>query len=564
MYVLYGSNTGTSESFAQRVADSAAKYGFRATIGTLDSVADHLPADGPVVIVCASFEGEPADNAAHFVSWLLSVKGQELPNLRYAVFGCGNKDWARTYQRIPKLIDAQFEEHGGKRLIERGEGDAGSADFFEAFDDWEAKLWHVLPKEYGTVVTKNLSATLEVQTVSKSTERAIDLRQHDAALGTVVENRVLTAPGVPEKRHIEFELPAGMTTRAGDYLAILPSNPLRDVHRAISRFGLLAEQQIMLSSSGPSSLPVGKAITVLSLLSGYVELSQPATTRDLRALADVESSEKTRNALQALQSSHTEQVMAKRLSLLDILEEYPDVKLTFAGFLSMLPSMRVRQYSISSSPLWNAERVTLTVSVLNTVPISGRKEPFLGVASTFLASLRPGDKVQMAVRASNVAFHLPQDPKTPLVLFCAGSGLAPMRGFLQERALQKKAGREVGTAFLFFGCRNPREDYLYSDSDLKEWEELGIVNLRPAFSRATEESAGCKYVQDRLWHARHEINGLYEEGAKYYVCGSGKVAHAIKDTLTAIIQEQRKVSADEAAAMFERATVGRFATDIFE
>jgi cytochrome P450 / NADPH-cytochrome P450 reductase len=235
---------------------------------------------------------------------------------------------------------------------------------------------------------------------------------------------------------------------------------------------------------------------VFTLLSGYVELSQPATTRDVRVLLETQASEETRKALQTLQSSHSELVVAKRLSLLDILEEHPDLQISFGAFLSMLPTMRVRQYSISSSPLWNARHVTLTVSVLQASPISGRKEPFLGVASNFLASLRPGDKVQMAVRPSNAAFHLPQDPKTPLVLFAAGSGIAPMRGFLEERALQKKAGREVGEALLFFGCRNPKEDYLYSDSDLREWEELGVVKVRPAFSRAAEESLGCKYVQE--------------------------------------------------------------------
>ena len=83
-----------------------------------------------------------------------------------------------------------------------------------------------------------------------------------------------------------------------------------------------------------------------------------------------------------------------------------------------------------------------------------------------------------------------------VTLFLAGSGLAPMRGFLQERAMQKKAGREVAKSLLFFGCRDPKEDYLYSDSDLKDWVKLGIVELRPAFSRVPTESGGCKYVQE--------------------------------------------------------------------
>ena len=229
------------------------------------------------------------------------------------------------------------------------------------------------------------------------------------------------------------------------------------------------------------------------MLSGYVELSQPAGTREIRKLLQAESSEAT---IKALKDFSAETLVAKRLSVLDILEEYPDIKIPFESFLQLLPSMRVRQYSISSSPLWNAAHATLTISVIEAPAISGRKEPFLGVASTYLASLRPGDKVQMAVRGTNAAFLLPSDPTIPLVLFGAGSGLAPLRGFLQERALQAKSGRKVGKSILFFGCRSPSQDYLYSDSDLKEWSELGIVDIRPAFSRSTADSLGCKYVQE--------------------------------------------------------------------
>ena len=118
------------------------------------------------------------------------------------------------------------------------------------------------------------------------------------------------------------------------------------------------------------------------------------------------------------------------------------------------------------------------------------------MASTYLGNLRPSDKVQLAVRSSKAAFRLPLDPTTPLIMLCAGSGIAPMRGFLQYRAIQKSSGRDVAKAILFFGCRGPAEDYLYSDSDLKTWVDLGIADVRPAFSRSSEQSLGCKYVQE--------------------------------------------------------------------
>ena len=159
--------------------------------------------------------------------------------------------------------------------------------------------------------------------------------------------------------------------------------------------------------------------------------------------------------------------------------------------------MRIRQYSISSSPLWNAQRVSLTISVVDAPAISGKKEPFLGVASPFLGGLRAGDKLQVAVRPSNAAFHPPNDPTVPMMMVCAGSGLAPFRAFIEERAAQKASGRDVGKMILFFGCRAPDVDYLYSDSDLKTWAESGVVDIRPAFSRSNHPScAGCKYVQE--------------------------------------------------------------------
>ncbi|KAI0693861.1 bifunctional P-450/NADPH-P450 reductase [Cerioporus squamosus] len=563
LYVLYGSNTGSSEAFAQRLASAAASHGFRASLGTLDSAPAHLPKDGPVLIITASFEGQPADNAKHFVEWLENVKDDVFTGIKYAVFGCGNKDWVNTYQRIPTLIDRLLGEHGAARLVKLGEGDAAAAEFFESFDRWEKTVWEKLGSEFGATARAD-TAGLEVKTVSAGTERAEILRQKDTALGTVVENKVLTAPGAPVKRHIEFDLPEGMTYRTGDYLAILPVNPDQVVRRAVVRLGLSAEQEIEINSVGPTSLPAKKPITIYNLLSGYVELQQPATTRDLDILRSAKNSSTSTRALQDLSANYAQKVFNKRLSVLDILEENKDIEVSLSTFLQMLPSMRIRQYSISSSPLWNPARVSLTLSVVDAPALSGRTEPYLGVASTFLAGLRPGDKVQLSVRASNAAFHPPSDLSTPLVMICAGSGLAPMRGFLQERAMQKLAGRKVAKSLLFFGCRSPNEDLLYGDSDLKEWSELGIVDIRPAFSRSTADSENCRYIQDRIRHDKELVAKAFEEGSKFYVCGARKMSAGVKQAIVDYIKENKSTDEAGAVAVFDKIMEGRYATDIFE
>ena len=287
----------------------------------------------------------------------------------------------------------------------------------------------------------------------------------------------------------------------------------------------------MLSSNIPTHLPTGKSISIFGLLSGYVELSRPASLRNLCDLVSSSKSEAATQTLQKLSQTYAQEILAKRVSLLDVLEANRDIQPTFAQYLEMLPPIRARRYSISSSPLWNPQRVTLTISVIKAPALSGKDEEFMGVATTYLDGLRPGDKVQMAIRPSGV-FHLPTDPSVPVVMIAAGTGVAPMRGFVQERVLQKEAGREVGKMMLFFGCRSPDDDFLYSKTDFEEWNRLGILEIRPAFSKDSDKSGGCKYVQEyvtpplrfkavplilqhysRIWKDRETVSKWFDEGA---------------------------------------------------
>ncbi|KAF5345023.1 hypothetical protein D9758_010443 [Tetrapyrgos nigripes] len=566
IYILYGSNTGTSEGFAQRIANDSATYGFSAQIGTLDSATGNIPTDGPVVVITASYEGQPADNAARFIDWLTSLKADELKGAQYAVFGCGNSDWVRTFQRIPLLCDKTIESRGGERLLAPGLGDSGKGDFFELFDNFEAKLWKALTEKYSTTRAQSTSVGFEVTTVDAGANRASALRQSDSALGTVKENKILTQPGQPVKRHIEFELPEGLTYRAGDYLAILPQNPPRDVLRVLAHFNLSNEQLVVLSSVAPTSLPTDKPVSLYEILLGYVELSQPATTQDLRLLSEAATMDSTRAALEDLRNSYREKVLGPRLSVLDILEKYsPDnIKLSLGVYLRMLPPMRVRQYSISSSPLWNPQHATLTISVLESPSLADKNKTFLGVGSNYLSQLLPGHRVSISVRASHAGFHLPEDPSTPIIAFAAGSGLAPLRGFIQERALQKSSGRDVGKIMLFFGCRHPEGDYIYKQ-ELEEWVKLGFLDVRPAFSKVSEKSEGCKYIQDRLWHDRIDVTELFRNNAQVFVCGSGRIAKEVFAACVKIVHAScPELNEDGAMKRLESLMQGRYATDVFD
>ena len=142
LLVLYGSNLGTAEGLAHGIGDEAKHRGFVATVEALDDHVGSLPKEGGLIIVAASYNGQPPDNAAKFCRWLRdpSLAADAFAGVEYSVYGCGNRDWAATYQAIPTLIDAQLEKHGAKRMYGRGEGDA-RGDFDAEYRTWYGGLW---------------------------------------------------------------------------------------------------------------------------------------------------------------------------------------------------------------------------------------------------------------------------------------------------------------------------------------------------------------------------------------------------------------------------------------
>lgn len=570
MAIYYGSNTGTCEALANRLASDAANHGFRAdVVDTLDAARESVPTDKPVVIVTASYEGAPADNAAHFINWVGTLKEKEMENVSYAVFGCGHRDWAKTFHKVPKYLDRTLEERGATKLVQMGSTDAASGDIFTDFETWEDQvLWPALREKYGSSEVEgegSLEATLDVEI---STPRSTILRQ-DVREARVEEVEILSGSGVAAKRHIEISLPSDMTYTAGDYLAILPLNPESNIRRATKYFGLSWDSMLTISSPGPTTLPTDAPVSAIDLFGAYIELAQPASKRNILALAEATRDENTKKELSHLaDADFAGQITAKRVSVLDLLERFPTVQLPLGVFLKMQPPMRVRQYSISSSPLWNPNNVTLTYAVVDQPALSGQGR-YVGVATNYLAHLAPGDKLHVNIRSSHQAFHLPKDAKNvPVIMIAAGTGIAPFRGFIQERAAQLAAGRTLAPALLFYGCHAPDSDLLYADL-LKRWEQLGAVSLRCAFSRKPEDSEGCKYVQDRLYHNKAEIIELFDAGAKLFVCGSREVGDGVQETLVKIAKEKfsemKGYEADDKKARewFEGLRNERFATDVF-
>ncbi|KAI9159133.1 bifunctional p-450:nadph-p450 reductase [Paramyrothecium foliicola] len=520
--VLYGSNSGTCETLARRIATDAADHGFQVTkVDCLNAANGSLPTDHPVIIVTASYEGQPPENAGHFVSWIddLPKDGSALKGVSYAVYGCGNQEWAQTFHRIPKLIDSSLEKAGADRLCEIGLADVSRGDIFTEFETWEdEKLWPTLREKCiaGPAPLVNGPRGRGIS-VTVSTSRTSTLRQ-DVEEAVVTSAKSLTTEGngtLGAKRHLEIKLPEGMTYESGDYLAVLPINPKESVDRVIRRFHLPRDAYLKIAADSPGWLPIHESISASDLLGLYFELSQPATKRNLLSLLTYVKDETTASELKRLANdAFTDGIAAKRTSVIDVLEIFPDtIDMPFGAYLALLTPMRVRQYSISSSPLRDPTHATLTFSVVGgDLAHSGTGHLYMGVASNYLQLLEPGDTLHVSIKPpAGSHFRLPANPfKTPIICIAAGTGLAPFRAFLQERAAMQAAGATgLAPALLFFGCRSPEHDDIYRE-ELDEWQRLGVVD-------------------DRMWADRIDLVNLWKRDAKVYVCGSRAMASSAKE-----------------------------------
>lgn len=451
------------------------------------------------------------------------------------------EDWTKTFHRIPKLTEHYMNEWGAHCLAPIGLTDASRGNMYGDFEDWlDDKLWPSLASSKEGLPAQLVESAVEIEISTNA--RASSLR-YDVNLATVKDNKCLTAPGEPEKWHMEIQLPSDSAYECGDYLAVLPLNSHQSVQRIMAHFKLPWDAVITLKTEGPSTIPTNTPLSVYDLLRSYVELSQPATKKNIKTCAEFTPTTETQVDLHTLAEDPQRfeaEILAKRTSVLDILSRHPDVELPFAEFLALLPPLRVRQYSISSSPISDPTRCTITYGVIH--HDHSHADPdvaFHGVCGTYLSSLRAGDSVQVAVKpTAKKLFRLPADmEQTPMLMFAAGTGVAPFRGFAQQRAemLQANPARKLAPAVLFLGCRNAKRDRLYAD-EMDAWTTAGVLDVVYAFSRpdddppqqngatsATPSSVGSsKYVSDSMKSAEGKqlIKSLWRQQARVYVCGS--------------------------------------------
>jgi cytochrome P450 / NADPH-cytochrome P450 reductase len=547
--VLFGSNLGTAEGIANRLAQEGTERGYDVTLGSLDDYVQEMPAKA-AILVCSSYNGLPPDNAVKFHHWLNQAESTTFEDLSYTVFGCGNTEWATTYQAVPTQLDAGLEQHGATRIHPRGAGDA-RGDFDAAYRNWHDTLWRDIGTALGVDAphdTDESQPRLAITVTNRQVTNPVIMSYHAQAAVVRDNHELLGADADRSTRHLEVALPSGMQYKAGDHLGVLPRNNINLIRRVMLHFGLDAGSYLTIipNRGSHTHLPTDEPAPLLGVLGSCVELQDPATRGDIEVMARYTSDPEQRSSLEGLvgtddesQTRFRNEVLARGRSLLDLLEDYPACDMPFEVFLDRLPPLRPRYYSISSSPMVSPDMCTITTGVLRGPARSGVGE-FNGVCSSYLESNAPNSTVFAFVREPTIAFRPPDDPQLPMIMIGAGTGLAPFRGFLQERAAQRAGGVPVATSLLFFGCRTSDDDYLYED-ELSRYEADGVVKVDAVFSR--EGNPQRRYVQDAIIQRSDEVWDLIaNKRANIYVCGNANtMAPGVR---TALIQVFRMNSSE--------------------
>ena len=525
LLVLFGSQTGTAEGLAKKLAKESTARGFSPLVHPLnDFETANLAAARKAVIISSTWgDGEPPDNAVKFWDWLKADAAPRLENLQFAVLGLGDKNYS-DFCGASKKFDDRLEALGAKRLAPRGECDT---DYETAAKNWIDGLWDKLGTNGASTPAANGHATLN----GHSETPALLYSKSHPFPARLLKNVPLNGVGsAKEVRHYEISLGgSGLNYEVGDALGVLPANCAELVAEIIAALGATGDEPVALEKS---LAPLRQA------LKENFELGRP--TAEL--LAEI-AKRAPASELALLVAPGREADLKKWLhgrDVLDVLLLAPKA-LSFGDLLPLLRKLSPRLYSISSSPKAHPGEVHLTVGA---VRYEAHNRARKGVASTFLAD-RASDTVKIFVNPSH-GFRPPASAEAPMIMVGPGTGIAPFRAFLEDRA----AGGATGKNWLFFGDQKRASDFLYEEQ-LTGWHQSGfLTRLDLAFSRDQAEKI---YVQDRMIQNAGELWSWLDAGGHFYVCGdASRMAKDVDAALHKVVETGGGKSTDDAKAYVEK------------
>ncbi len=481
LLVLFGSQTGTAETLAKRVAKEAAQSGLTARALGLDRYGSiEWAAEKNLVIITSTYgDGEPPDNAQEFWKTLNSEAAPALAHLKYSVLALGDTNYSE-FCKFGRDCDLILEKLGAQRIAPRIDCDL---DYDAPAKTWAASVFSAL--------TSSDSPQPEASSVEVF-PRGSRKNPHFARLLT---NRLLNGSGsAKEVRHFEISLDGcEVSYEAGDALGILPQNCPELVQAIIAALGCDGEEAVATPDGAETSLRH-------ALLNSY-EITKPSADflkhlapniPELAALLEPAKKDDLRHYLWGRE-------------IIDFLSS----SIVLETFIPLLKKLQPRLYSISSSSKAHPGEVHLTVSSVRHHS-HGRSRK--GVCSTFLADRCHAEMPVPVFIQTSHGFRVPTDVSTPIIMVGPGTGIAPFRAFLQERRVTGATGKN----WLFFGDQKRSSDFLYENELTSMHMEGHLHRLDLAFSRDQAEKV---YVQDRMLAAGEELWRWLEEGAHFYVCG---------------------------------------------
>jgi sulfite reductase (NADPH) flavoprotein alpha-component len=364
----------------------------------------------------------------------------------------------------------------------------------------------------------------------------------------VLQNVNLNGSGSnKETRHIELSLEgSGLSYVPGDALGIIPSNDPDLVASLLEEMHWDEEALVTINKQG-ENLPLAEALT------NYFEITLLSKKILQQAAAFTENEEL--QTLLLVENTTQLKAYCYGRDLLDMLREFGPWKATAQEMVAILRKMTPRLYSIASSMAANPEEVHLTIGAVR-YTAHGRDRK--GVCSiSFAERLKEGDTIPVFVQA-NKHFHLPESSDQDIIMVGPGTGIAPFRSFLQERAVNKGTGQ----SWLFFGDQHAASDFLYQD-ELEKYQQDGVLTkLDAAFSRDTTLKV---YVQNKMLEHSKELFEWLEKGAYFYVCGDKEyMAKDVNETLINVIENEGSMSHEEAEAYLkDMQKQGRYQRDVY-
>jgi sulfite reductase (NADPH) flavoprotein alpha-component len=529
--VLWASQTGTAEDFAARLAQ---RIGGSQLVNMNDLPLSRLAAARDVLVVTSTFgDGGPPDNGADFWDRLGAPDAPPLDGVRYAVLGIGDRSYG-NFCGHAKSVDSRLADLGATKMLERTECEANDE---EPMDRWADRVSALIG---GSGPPPN-GHTGGVATIARPKTVAEPFTRAKPVLAPLSRNILLSAPtSAKEVRQFGFDISRyDVAYSVGDSLGVYATNNPEAVDTWLAASGLRGNEIVEVD---------GGEQTLRQALTSSYDICR-VTPNLLRFVAE--------NSRDAKPLRAPTDKLAKWLvgrNGLDIVQQFV-VHADPAEWQDVLVRLTPRHYSISSSPLVSPHEVQLTVSVVRYRGADGRQRG--GVCSTFLADRAAAAPAPVFLQRSP-HFRPPEDAATPMIMVGPGTGIAPFRGFLQERRALGHTGRN----WLFFGDQHRSENFYYRD-DLEDMVRDGFLNrLDLAFSRDQPHRV---YVQHKMLDYGAEVWRWLDDGAHFYVCGDAtRMAGDVDTALTKIIKTHGGMSY-QAAHDYKRELVAtkRYVRDVY-